>query len=156
MTATKLTIKELRTEAQRLGITTELTGGALEELLRLARDNEDPLGYLAIHAPPEEGKEGTGDVPALLPLAHPLAETPEPRKIAVPVARTDLDNCYVSRHVELRMSPPQARTLRCVLLGLDAAGERLLNGRRVASAADALRWLLERIGGANEGLGIGD
>jgi hypothetical protein len=174
MTATKPTIRELRAEAQRMGITAESCGNAVEELLRLARDNEDPLGYLAIHAPsppqpPLETEitqtdpcpltpdpsldvicEPIGDVPAPLPVGKqeisPQSPIPNPCVLTVPVARPDLDNCYISRHCEVRLSPQQARTLRCVLLGLDAAGERLSNGRRVATPADALRWLLEKIG----------
>jgi len=47
----KPTLEDLRGEARRLGIDEEFTGGALDELLSVARDHDDPLGYLAIHAP---------------------------------------------------------------------------------------------------------
>jgi len=163
----KPTLTELRAEAQRLGITEEFTGGALEELLRVARDSDDPLGYLAIHAPPaaaspidtaihaefraaaaetatetadsieEPETEPIGDVPAPLP---PLMAS-----IEVPLTATILDGCYISTHVEVRMSREQGLTLRRLHLALDAQGARLANGHRVIHAPDAVKWLLEQL-----------
>ncbi len=49
----KPTLRDLRAEAKRLGITPESAGGPIEDLLRRAQENEDSLGFLAIHAPPE-------------------------------------------------------------------------------------------------------
>lgn len=61
----------------------------------------------------------------------PLADVPE--------------GVYVSRHVDVQLTTPQARALRCVLEGLMNHGARLANGRRVTTSADAVRFLLDLI-----------
>lgn len=55
------------------------------------------------------------------------------------------DEGYVSPHIEARLDPEQAQTLRRLFEALDEEGQRLKNGRRVVSNADVVRWLLEAI-----------
>lgn len=58
------------------------------------------------------------------------------------------DRAYRSRHVEARLDGAQAETMKRLFRGLDQVGARLANGRRVGSNADAVRWVLEQVGGA--------
>ena len=57
-TKRKPTIGQLCTEAERLGITPELLGRPIDELLSEAAGQDDPMGYLAIWAPSGETSEG--------------------------------------------------------------------------------------------------
>lgn len=50
-------------------------------------------------------------------------------------------------HVEVRFTPEQKRAMRRLFDGLDESGARMANGKRVASAADCVRWILDRLGG---------
>lgn len=52
---------------------------------------------------------------------------------------------YLSDHIEGRLDPFQGSGLRHLVNGLDAAGKRLRNGRRVLTSIDAVRWLLEEL-----------
>ena len=47
----QFSLKRLREEAARLGITDDTAGGTVEDLVRKARDQDDPIGFLIIHAP---------------------------------------------------------------------------------------------------------
>lgn len=51
---------------------------------------------------------------------------------------------YTSRHVDVHLGD-LGLTMRRVFDGLDLAGARLASGKRVASTADALRWILEQL-----------
>jgi len=163
-TASKPSIRELRAEAQRLGITTKSAGGSIEELLREARENEDPLGYLAIHAPsgdvpssqtvvdetPEaDESEPIGDVSAPIPESS-VVEPPVIRDVSltVPLCDASFDRCYISTHTEVRLSREQGITLRRLHFALDATGARLSNNRRVIHLADAIKWMIEQVGNA--------
>ena len=137
-TQQKPTFKELRAEAQRLGITAESVGKSLEEFLRIARDNDDPFGYLAIYAGPATLAETKTAQPE--PPAKPTAESVT---ITVPMSRITLTG-FVGSHVDVQLSHSQAVALRRLFHALDAAGTRLTNGRRVATTADAVRWILEQ------------
>jgi len=144
--ASKPTMKDLRAEVQRLGITADSAGCPIDELLRTARDNDDPLGFLAIHAPADREAESAeydpiGDVPAPLPEPPAVADV----SVSVPLADFRDERCYISRHVEVRLSRQQGIALRRLQLALDARGERLAGGRRVIHAADALKWLLDQL-----------
>lgn len=66
-------------------------------------------------------------------------------EVAVPIADFPI-GAYVTRHVEVQLDERQATTLKRLLAGLDRAGRRLANQRRVQSHADALKWLLEELG----------
>lgn len=61
--------------------------------------------------------------------------------IDVPVS--EHEHGYCQRHVEARLTQKQAETLRAIRSGLD--GQKMLNGRYVQSAADAIRWILDQI-----------
>lgn len=52
---------------------------------------------------------------------------------------------YYPRHLEVQMTPEQARAARAIVIGLQERGERLRNDRLVQTHADAIRWLLERL-----------
>lgn len=60
-------------------------------------------------------------------------------------------NTYATRHVDLSLNPEQGMTLKRLFVALDREGERLAPavgsdmGRRVATVADAVRWLIESI-----------
>jgi len=167
-TQTKPTLRELRTEAQRLGIKPDVGGNSIEELIRLARNQDDPMGWLAIHAPRAEAEpddeqnppvppaeaacelavdaenEPIEDVSASPPAAPRQLPTVE---IVVPQADTDLTGRYVSNHVDVNnMSWRQSVALKRLHLALDAQNAQLANGRRAVTAPDAVRWLLEQIG----------
>ena len=87
----------------------------------------------AAQAPPEERE------PAIDPrLAKRLVH------IAVPLLTVHRPR-YSARHVDVQLDAGQAETLTAVLEALDQDGGRLKSGRRIASAADGLRWLLEQI-----------
>ncbi|MGA2032317.1 MAG: hypothetical protein ABSG68_08690 [Thermoguttaceae bacterium] len=53
---------------------------------------------------------------------------------------------YLPKHIEVNnLSMAQRLSLRRMLAGLDAAGARLANSRRVTTTPDVLRWLLEQL-----------
>src|SRR3972149_2083610 len=68
--------------------------------------------------------------------------------LRVPVARVPevpLD-AYGKKHVEVQLSREQDAGLKALRTGLDETGARLTpDGRRVASAADCIRWLLNSV-----------
>lgn len=53
---------------------------------------------------------------------------------------------FFSRHVDVQLSIAQARMMRRLAEGLQNQNARLENGRRVTSSADAVRYVLERLG----------
>lgn len=65
-------------------------------------------------------------------------------KIEIPLTG-DPPTGYVSRHVDVRLDPDQANSLRRILDGLAATGACLRNKRRIETIGDALRWLLEQV-----------
>lgn len=67
--------------------------------------------------------------------------------IEVPLAETPAKG-YVSRHVEVNhMTERQSVALKILTAGLRREDRRLASGRSVNTSADAVRWLLERVGG---------
>ncbi len=50
-----------------------------------------------------------------------------------------------SGHVAARLDRRQAVALNRLFHGLDQAGVRMANGKRVFSRADAVRWLMEQL-----------
>lgn len=89
------------------------------------------------------GSQGNAPASALGPLdPGPLLQTVP---LAVPLAPLDETVCIIG-HVEAQLSRTQRRTLRRIFDGLDQSGSRLANGRRVGSAADAVRWMIEQVG----------
>lgn len=69
--------------------------------------------------------------------------TPETVLIEVPLA--EVPPQMWSLHINTHLSPDQSLTLRRVTAALDLRLARLLNGRRVVNACDALKYLLEQI-----------
>jgi len=67
-------------------------------------------------------------------------------RLDIPVALTDSD-AYRSTHVDVQLNREQAESMHRIFHGLDQAGARLQNGRRIATNADAFRWLLEEAAG---------
>lgn len=57
----------------------------------------------------------------------------------------DLGDRYMTDRLDLRLIGHQKFALRRLLDGLDAAGARLANGRRVTSPPDVIRYLLENV-----------
>ena len=58
---------------------------------------------------------------------------------------------YVTRHIDVQLSPRQAQAARRLLDGLDSLHARLSNGRHVQSVGDVVRYLLEQAARAAEG-----
>ncbi len=57
-----------------------------------------------------------------------------------------LETDYKPRHIEVVLYGEQQTAMKRLFKGMDEAGCRLKNGRRVASNADVFRYLLEQIG----------
>ena len=62
----------------------------------------------------------------------------------VPISKP-VDGGYRSNHVDVQLTSRQADALHHVLAGLDAAGARLDDGRRVFHKVDVVRWILEKV-----------
>lgn len=63
--------------------------------------------------------------------------------VGLPVADRSEERIYVSRHVDVKLDRVQAGILNRILVGMDIAGERLNNGKRVVNKMDAIRRVLE-------------
>ena len=57
--AERPTIKKIRAEIERLGITEESAGCSIDELIRQAREAEDPLAFVALSASPGTSRPET-------------------------------------------------------------------------------------------------
>lgn len=90
-----------------------------------------------------------GPEPPATAIAPPVVA--EPRETVIYKARIELPlatfrpEVYLHSHVEVRLDPPQQVALRRLFDGLDLAGARLKNGRRVSSPPDCVRYLLEQL-----------
>jgi len=99
-----------------------------------------------------EGRVESIEIPKSPNPEIPSTLDPRPSSvsISVPAAALPMEQIaagryHLSSHVEVqRLSLPQRTALRRLLIGLDAAGQRLADGRRVAKNADVVRWLLEK------------
>lgn len=106
----------------------------------------------------DDAKEGEPPIVAAEAAAlaeHAAGETlpfaPEVHHTLVEVPLADVpDPHYRQRHVNLQLSAAEADAMKRLLAGLDMQGERLANGRRVQTSADAVRWLLEKIHSATK------
>ncbi len=151
MTATKSKSKpvswaKLREEVHRLGITEQSAGRPLDELIRQARREEDPLGFLAMYAPPgNDEARMTNDEPTAV-------ESRRIRTISIeipilePTAAMYDGRAHVNRHLDARVPRPLGVAYRCIFDALHEQGARLDNGRYVNNYSDAIRWLLEQVG----------
>lgn len=73
--------------------------------------------------------------------------TVEQATISVPLGPVPGEACYLSDHVEARLSTQRQRiAMRRLQHGLQESGARLADGRPVGTYGDAVRWLMERIG----------
>ncbi len=83
------------------------------------------------------------------PAESPPQSTIElPASVLIEVPLGPLDQGYLSRHVEARFtSEIQRQAMRRLTNGLQQAGEKLADGKPVTSHADAVKWLLEQVGG---------
>jgi len=68
---------------------------------------------------------------------------PTTAKLTIPIFAWD--EGYARRCVDVRLSGSQAATLKAIQLGLENRGAQLENGKYVANAVDAIRWMLENI-----------
>lgn len=184
-TALRPTVKQLRAEIESVGITEEMAGMPIDDLIRLAREQEEPSQYLvdmkkeylektaaAAASPPppevlaEQRMEAEGGAPVeaaadaapseqvFNAVPPPAAAEPlrrfESGRIAVPVGEIPEDlarqgKFFISRHLEVQLTFEQAANLRRIAQGLDAAGEKLANGKHVVRNGDAVRWMLEHL-----------
>lgn len=78
--------------------------------------------------------------------AKPASEVaPPPGGIVLTFpALPPLDGAYVPTHLDLQLSPKQGEGLRRLFIGLDKAGNRLRDGRRITYFTDVVRALLEQ------------
>ncbi len=66
-------------------------------------------------------------------------------RIDVPLAEPGPDT-YVGKHVEARLTAEQGEILNYLFTALHGQGATLRSKRHVDTRADAVRWLLERVG----------
>jgi len=70
----------------------------------------------------------------------------ETKEITVTIPTADYGpNDNVARHVDIQLDTHQAKALKRAFVGLDHSGARLANGRRIASNADVVRYVLEQL-----------
>jgi hypothetical protein len=89
-------------------------------------------------------------------LVHPIeADSPPPPVIVIErrietvtlsVPLGEIGMGYMPSHVEFWMKPPQAEALQRLVVALRDKRITTAEGREVRTAADAVRWLLEKIG----------
>lgn len=124
----------------------------------LKNDNPSPQ-----NDPPAEGSQQTPP-PEPTPDAELHQASPEPSPELPPESSPNKEPqgdqaellIYVSRaaspgyrtnRIDTRLDDVQSRGLRALFDGLHQRHEKLANGRHVDSPADAVRWLLEQVGG---------
>ncbi len=77
-------------------------------------------------------------------LTECAAALDDPARVVVILPVGEIDPiAHVARHVDVKLSPDQATTLRRLFNA--TRGEELANGRFVQSHGDAVKWLLEQI-----------
>lgn len=79
------------------------------------------------------------------PKAVQAPEKREPTTATLTIPIFAWDEGYARRCVDVRLSGSQAATLKAIQLGLENRGAQLENGKYVANAVDAIRWMLENI-----------
>jgi hypothetical protein len=73
----------------------------------------------------------------------------ESSTIEVPLGDPPLGVYPTRGHVQAQLNKYQLVALRSARIGLISSGERLANGRPLASNADVVRWLLEQLAAKN-------
>lgn len=105
---------------------------------------------------PTQPKAQTTPPPA--PPAAPIEPDTPPAKPVVVVERRieivlvevplgEIGSGHRPGHVEFWLKPPQAETLQRLVVALRDKRAVTSEGREIRTAADAVRWLLDRIGG---------
>jgi len=61
-----------------------------------------------------------------------------------------------ARHVEVQLTREQADALRLLRRGLAVSGARLIAGREVSTAPQAIQWLLEQLAAGPQAIEGGD
>ncbi|MCP4571486.1 MAG: hypothetical protein GY838_03975 [bacterium] len=93
----------------------------------------------------EDATAASPDPPPADPTPPAVKPGPsEAATITIPV--TDpVPGGYRTNHADVQFDTRQSEALHHVLAGLDAAGERLDNGRRVHHKVDAVKWVFDKI-----------
>jgi hypothetical protein len=119
---------------------------------RRAKRPQPPARTPDRSAPPRPGIAMQGDDSQLraafervAELAPEVVSAPASATITLPIG-TIAPGVFVSRHVDVQLKGAQARAMRRLFEGLLDQGAKLANGRRVASPADAIRYVLEQLG----------
>ena len=123
----------------------------MEEATELENANVDDLDELDLMLASEMA--GANGAAAHVPPGHILVPARLVKTVVVLCPVGDLDSGhYVSRHVEVQLNHEQSTALKRLFHGLEAAAAKLASGRSVVTAADAVRWLLERVADEREGV----
>lgn len=95
-------------------------------------------------------QQGVTAAPHAASFVLPTVQEPRIISISVPLmATSDIPSQSTNyqaggqNHVDIQLRPHHHAVLKRLYFGLDAAGARLADGRRIASKPDAIRWLLE-------------
>jgi len=90
-------------------------------------------------------------------LVHPIeADSPPPPVIVIErrietvtlsVPLGEIGPGHMPAHIQTWLQPPQAETMQRLVVALRDKRTTMIDGREVRTAADVVRWLLERIGG---------
>ena len=98
------------------------------------------------------GKGRTNELPTLTSTpvepAQPtiLSMTPMTQGVyTLSVPFLEWDSGYSRRVLDVRLTTEQAQKLKSVQLGLEQREAQLENGRYVANAVDAVRWMIENL-----------
>lgn len=75
----------------------------------------------------------------------PEVDIDDSRSVEITLPIGDAGPGYITNRVDLRLTDRQALTMRELLNGLKASGERLKNDYPIESNADVVRWVLESI-----------
>jgi hypothetical protein len=97
----------------------------------------------------EEQRRPMATLPAGTPVAPPAAKvetiTREVRTVLIEVPMGEPGAGYLSQHVEARMDARQALALKSLLAGLRDGRMEMASGREVRTAAEAVKWILEKL-----------
>jgi hypothetical protein len=162
----KPTDKAIRQQITHLGITPEVAGRSIDQIVREAREQSDPFAWLEVLSLTGGGATATQDADVSESADAGVGagtedgatieqETVQPeaekkarvRTLALKVPRSDRSfaRCYISDHVETRLTRDEGLALRALLDGLQERGEKLADGSAVKTAPKAIRWLLQQI-----------
>ena len=97
------------------------------------------------------GPDGPAPIGADVLDAEPEPAPPAVRTVTIEAfLAEDLGDGYLSRHADCQLTRKQGEILRRLWRGLDQQHARLESDKHVVNTVDAVRWLLEQIGFADE------